>query len=413
MSNDPLDDLPAVSYESDVFVNTTATLVDGWERATRQERLDRRGAGDRIRAIVRRKEARKYVLLLMIGMAVAVGVTRLFLELTGYPQVAGGELHIAHLLWGGLLIFLAALMTLILSNRWAYSIAAILTGLGIGLFLDEVGKFITRTNDYFYPPAAPIIYVIFLLTLWLYLRLRQPAPQEPRAVMYRVLEDLSEVLDGDLDTDERADLLARLAFVQENAREADLARLSGALREFLGSDELHTIAPPETWSVRLGRWAHSIAARYVSSRVTRLLLAVLLLLLACAAFANVAWHVVGAFDSSGWAAPADRDLLHGVAATTGRDPLVTAWILLEGIAGMLLLVAAGLLAFGRVHGGMRLGWFTLLFCLVVVDVFAFYYLQFLAIVLVALQFLALWGVRYSRRRQSPPEIKDNGGKGHA
>ena len=403
MPDDLLDELPAVSYESDVFMKTTETLVDGWERASRQERLDRRGAQDRIRAFVRRKEARKYVLLILISMAVGVGVTRLFLELTGYPQVAGGELHIAHLLWGGLLVFLAALMTLILSNRWAYSIAAILTGLGIGLFLDEIGKFITRTNDYFYPPAAPIIYVIFLLTVWLYLRLRQPAPQEPRAVMYRVLEDLSEVLDGDLDTDEHAELVTRLAFVQENAQDADLVRLSGTLREFLSSDELHTIAPPETWSVRLVRWARSIAARYFPSGVTRLLLAGLLLLLACAAFANVAWRVPGAFDSSQWGAPANRNLLLEIAASAGRTPLLTAWITMEGIAGILLLVAAFLLAFGRVYRATRLSWGTLLFYLAVVDVLAFYHMQFLAIVLVAVQFLALWGVRTYRRRQFPAD----------
>jgi hypothetical protein len=405
MSDDLLDDLPTVPYESDVFVNTAATLVDGWERATRQERLDRRETRDRIRAVVRRKEARKYVLLLMISMAVAIGVTRLFLELTGYPQVAGGELHIAHLLWGGLLVFLAALTTLVLSNRWAYSIAAILTGLGVGLFLDEIGKFITRTNDYFYPPAAPIIYVIFLLTLWLYLRLRQPARQEPRSVMYRALEDLSEVLDGDLDTDERADLLTRLAFVEEHAQDTDLARLSSTLREFLSCDELHTVIPPETWSVRLGRSARSLAARYVPFSVMRLLLAGFLLLLAFAAFANVAWHVPGAFDSSQWGAPANRNLLNEVAARLAsavRTPLLTAWIAMEGIAGMLLLIAAGLLTFGRVHGGTRLSWGTLLFYLVVVDVLAFYYLQFLAIILVAFQFLALWGVRYYRRHQSSP-----------
>jgi hypothetical protein len=402
MSNDPLDDLPAVPYESDVFMKTTETLVDGWERASRRERLDRRRAQGRIRTFVRRKEARNYVLLILISMAMGVGVTRLFLELTGYPQVAGGELHIAHLLWGGVLIFLAALMTLILYNRWAYSIAAILTGLGIGLFLDEIGKFITRTNDYFYRPAAPIIYVIFLLTLWLYLRLRQPAPQEPRAVMYRVLEDLSEVLDGDLDTDERADLLARLAFVQEAAQDADLARLSSILREFLASDELHAVVPPETWSVRLERWARSFAARYLPSSVVRLLLAGLLLVLACAAFVNVGWQVLEAFDPSGWAAPAGLNPLYEVAAngvSAGRDPLLAAWIIMEGIAGVLLLVAACLLAFGRAYSATRLSWGTLLFYLVVVDVFAFYHMQFLAIILVGVQFLALWGVRHYRRRQ--------------
>ena len=203
---------------ADLLVKATETLVDGCERASRREPLARYLAPDRVRSAVKRKGARNYVLLVIMSMALCVAVTRLFLELSGYPQIATSELHIAHLLWGGLLVFLAALMTLTLCNRWVYSVAAILTGLGMGLFLDEVGKFITQTNDYFYPPAASVIYVLFLVTVWLYLRVRRPSAQEPRAVMYRVLEGLGEVLDRDLDLEARAELHTRLLFVEESDR---------------------------------------------------------------------------------------------------------------------------------------------------------------------------------------------------
>ena len=37
----------------------------------------------------------------------AVLVTRLYLTLTGFPKVGGGGLHLAHLLWGGLLMLAA------------------------------------------------------------------------------------------------------------------------------------------------------------------------------------------------------------------------------------------------------------------------------------------------------------------
>jgi hypothetical protein len=410
MSEEPLDELPPVPYASDVFIKTSEALESTLEHAYRFERLDGRQAPDRVRVAVRRKAARKYVLLVVISMAASVGVTRLFLELTGYPQVAGGELHIAHLLWGGLLIFLAALMTLILYNRWVYGAAAIMTGLGIGLFIDEVGKVITRSNDYFYPAAAPIVYVLFLGAVRLYVRVRQPAPQDPRAVMYCVLEDMNEVLDRNLDTDERADLLSGLAFVQANASDPDLARLSRTMTEFLSWDELHTIPPPETWAVCLRRWAQSTVTRYVPRGAMRLLLAGLLLLVACVAFANVAWHALGAFDSSQWEVHANAGLLHEVATYAAGAPLLTMWIIMEAIAGVLLLDAAGLLATARVSSATRLAWRTLLFYLVVVDVLAFYYMQFLAVILVIVQFLALWAVRYYRRRQVPLESKDGGGE---
>ena len=47
---------------------------------------------------------------------------------------------------------------LLFANRWALGTSAVLAGIGVGLFIDEVGKFLTQTNDYFFPPAAPIIY---------------------------------------------------------------------------------------------------------------------------------------------------------------------------------------------------------------------------------------------------------------
>jgi len=34
------------------------------------------------------------------------------------PQLAAGDLHIAHVLWGGLLLFAASLLPLVLANRW-------------------------------------------------------------------------------------------------------------------------------------------------------------------------------------------------------------------------------------------------------------------------------------------------------
>ena len=83
-------------------------------------------------------------------------------------------LHIAHALWGGLLLFVAVILPLALANRWAIQVSAFLSGIGIGLFIDEVGKFITQTNDYFFPPAMPLIYGVFLLTVLVYLSFRRP-----------------------------------------------------------------------------------------------------------------------------------------------------------------------------------------------------------------------------------------------
>jgi hypothetical protein len=141
-----------------------------------------------IRKAVRRDRAEGYILTSLIAFGVTVISVRVFLQVTGFPQIGNSVLHIAHALWGALLMFIAVFLPLALANRWAIQVSAMLSGIGIGLFIDEVGKFITQSNDYFFPPALPLIYSFFLLVVRVYLLFRRPRQADPRKAMYHVLE---------------------------------------------------------------------------------------------------------------------------------------------------------------------------------------------------------------------------------
>ena len=149
-------------------------------------------------------------LFILAGVG-AVLVTRLYLAATGYPQVGNGVLHIAHAVWGGLLMGLAIMASLALLSRPARPVIAIAGGIGFGLFVDEIGKFITRDVDYFFQPAAAIIYICFV-AMYLLARMVVGRPRM-RAVEWlaNAADIAGESADRPMTPSERERLLGLLA----------------------------------------------------------------------------------------------------------------------------------------------------------------------------------------------------------
>lgn len=147
--------------------------------------------------------AGRYLDLFVVGGVSAVLAIRFILRISGYPSLGGARFHIAHMLWGGLLMAIALLLCLsFLGNRtrlWG----ALIGGVGFGFFIDEIGKFITRDNNYFYQPSIALIYIIFVLIYLAFrdLQLRRVISREEYLV--NALNDFEEAIINDLQPEER------------------------------------------------------------------------------------------------------------------------------------------------------------------------------------------------------------------
>ena len=346
----------------------------------------------RFRSPVKRAGAERYQLITLISFAASVVLTRIYLELTGFPQIGNGILHIAHVLWGGLLLFVAALLPPLIANRWVYKLSALLSGIGVGLFIDEVGKFITANNNYFFPFAAPIIYAFFMITVTVYIQVRRPSRHDSRAELYHALDEVMELIENDLDAQEKTELETRLRRVIAEASYPEHARLAEALLAVINSDTLEVIEH------------HSGAIQRLLTRLavleTRLLTEIRYrwLLVLGLTVAGVGLLIEVIVYASALISP---DILNSLVVTLLGDHRVTGptslvWfiilIVLSGLVGAMLLAGSALMFIGRRRVGSEIGYLGVIVELTTVSLLLFYFNQFAAVGTTLWEFALLIGL---------------------
>lgn len=174
---------------------------------------------------------------------------RIFLVITGYPQLGNGTLHISHAIWGGVMMLIALVVAVSSLAPGVPLFVAVLGGAGFGWFIDELGKYITRDVDYFFKPTLALIYAIFVLMYFAFRVIRRHRDQS-EAAMLNAIEALRQGILGRLPEPRRAEALTLL--------EAHVDDRSGArLQDVL--IELETI--PETKPRLATKFARSVRAR--------------------------------------------------------------------------------------------------------------------------------------------------------
>ena len=194
----------------------------------------------------------------LISAVTMILVIRTQLWLTHYPQLGGNGLHIAHLLYGGIFMLIAIWFALIYINRWGRSTAAIIGGIGFGFFIDELGKFITSDNDYFYKPAAGIIYIIFVVLFLIIREMSRRQKLDSQTALANALSFMPVTVTGEFRRDEHEKATRLL----DQADQSD-PRVARA-REYFAEVALAPTKPPSKAAevvARIHGWITALAEK--------------------------------------------------------------------------------------------------------------------------------------------------------
>ncbi len=348
------------------------------------------------RRLVRRFLSERYILLMVLSFAVSVSLTRLFLEITGYPQLGGSELHFAHVIWGGLIWFAGSLVQLIYANHRALDISAILTGIGAGFFIDEVGKFITQTNDYFYPAAAPIIYAFFLVIIFIFSLTRKKRELSPRELLYHTLEQFEEVLEGDLSDVERDRMIGELSAISKKKDSSDLQRLAQYFRNILEDKDQKVIPHQPDLFDKIDAWWLRIKNKLFPERKKPIWLFSIWLIIGIISILHPVvslFAVIFNFDLPGfW----NEFITINLILTQGISSIQNLRLAGEAVIGVFLVFSAGAGFIGSRKLGANIAYVSMLLMIILVNLLVFFFDQFSAIIFTIIQFAVLFLTRQYR-----------------
>lgn len=313
---------------------------------------------------------------LIISASTFVGV-RIFLALTGYPQIGGHGLHIAHLLWGGLLMMISLVVLFAFVGRDLRLIWVIGAGIGWGLFIDELGKFITSDVNYFYRPAVPLIYAIFVLLFIAFREIFRRAKSTPRGRVVEAMEILQTGIMRGLTEADRARLDTILA-------QSDTCLPVANMLRALLDDQTAIINKPSREVQLVAR----LSRAYLAVSQSRLFIALVILI------------------AVGVASTQFVELLSEIVRTPAKVDGEFRLTWFSAVKGVSTFLSAGLVLLGAFQArkdrviGLRLMQAGILVGLLIGQVLAFYTYQILALWGLVFHLVALGVVNYALEQET-------------
>lgn len=341
---------------------------------------------------VRNLEASEYFEVFFVSAVSTILIIRFFLSLTGYPQIGNSNLHIAHMLWGGLLMLISIMSLLFFLSRRIEWWAALLGGIGFGTFIDEVGKFVTQDNDYFFQPAVAIMYVIFILIYVAVHTIQTRWSYTEQEYLINAIEGLKEMALGDLDEGEKKRAIEFLN------RSDPVDPLVISIKNLLLNTRAAEVPQPGAYG-RLKLFLNKLYITVIGKRAFAATVISIFLLKFVVTTAAVIFYVF--FLGLGWAGIIDSSVFDHVAKTFRNISLIQGAEILSSLAsgifvfiGIYYISKSKLIAYQMFER-------SILISIFLTQVFIFYQKEFAALVGLSINILFLLVIKFMIEREKP------------
>ena len=285
-------------------------------------------------------------------------------------------------------MWMGTMISYVFYGGQAKKLSAIVFGVGLGWFVDEIGKYLTKDNDYFFQPAFSLIYIFFIILFLIYRYLEKSVPKDPKAILFQVMDKLEELSEDDLEKSEKIVLLKELKEVQKKGDEKtkSLAFELGHLIERVVPIEDRA----DGWMVRFWQTIRRFSYQKVFRR--KWVLRILLVLAVVYAISGMidSVYILGRFKEN-----RIFDLWYGDWELLNKTDLriFTIKALSDGLTSLLFAGGIYWLWRGKKTRGFSFFQYGMLVNIFLTSVFKFYFEQFSGVLGVAVSIVVLEGVK--------------------
>ncbi len=323
--------------------------------------------------LYRQEQNGQYLATVWLSGIISVLCTRLFLRISGYPTIGRGVWHLSHAIWGGIAMCIGMFMALGFYGRRTKQISAVIFGLGMGMFFDEIGKLVTRDYNYFFKPTGMIIYILFLSLFALYRMLQKKQTKGPVYTLYSILDRIGELAEDDLDEREQKSLLLLI----DRLKESDGSRFAN-LADGFRSGVLGWKTKKYQTNKWLAWWRNGRRTIYKTLFKRKSVLTLLSIL-------AIGYSVLAAVDTvlliQNRANPNLLRVIYGEYGPNGQIELflLALKIISDGVTGVFFILGIIMVIFKRSRRGLMLFCRGLMIHIGLTSVFRFYFEQFSAV----------------------------------